>query len=286
MESGELKAIIESLIFVSEEPITQRRLIEILAEAQVTKDDILASIEMIKNETNNNPSRGLMLVEVAGGYQFRTKQTYATWIQKLNVAKPIKLSQAAIETLSIIAYRQPIIRSEIESIRGVDVGGVLKTLLERNLIRIIGRKDEAGQPLIYGTTQDFLQLFGLKSLNELPPLTEIEELTNKHNEADSFHRLSLVNKGNEESTEIIEEENEEEEEEDEEEETEVIKREEDEDELLLKDIEINLKNLKSLEKKIFKQKDNEKEMQSEDIAGNEKPDDTADTAPKDNSPGL
>ena len=119
---------------------------------------------------------GFYLDEVAGGYQIRTRPEYTEWIKKLIQPKPLRLSKPALETLVIIAYKQPIIRSDIEHIRGVDCGGVLRVLLERKLVRILGRKEIAGRPLIYATTKRFLEVFDLKSLRDLPTPKEIEEL--------------------------------------------------------------------------------------------------------------
>jgi segregation and condensation protein B len=113
---------------------------------------------------------------VAGGFQFRTRPEYSQWVKKLIAPKPTRLSKAALETLAIIAYKQPIIRSEIEHIRGVDSGGVLRMLLEKNLIRVMGRKEIPGRPLIYGTTRHFLEVFELKNLKDLPTPKEIEEM--------------------------------------------------------------------------------------------------------------
>jgi segregation and condensation protein B len=115
-------------------------------------------------------------VEVAGGYQFRTKAENSPWIFKLNKARPVRLSRASLETLAIVAYRQPVTRPEIDDIRGVDSGPVLRTLLERNFVRILGKREEAGSPLIYGTTKDFLSFFNLRNLGELPSLREYTEL--------------------------------------------------------------------------------------------------------------
>jgi len=248
MEAFELKSIVEALIFVSDEPITGRQMFEALAEAGVSEDQISEVIQSIKNSSNDDPSRGLQLSEIAGGLQFRTKESCAQWIQKLNVPKPMKLSQPALETMAIIAYRQPIVRSEIEQIRGVDVGAVLKTLLERNLIRIIGRKDEPGTPLIYGTTREFLETFNLKNLHELPTLSDIEELARRQVETQT--PLKIVKGGDDESTEVIDDEDEEEEE-DEEEDTEIIKDEEDEDEEALVKLEKGIKDLRRLEREVF-----------------------------------
>lgn len=114
--------------------------------------------------------------EVAGGFQFRTNPELAQWIKKLKNSKPHSLSPQAMETLAIVAYKQPIVKSEIESIRGVDVGGPLKSLLDKKLVRIVGRKDVPGKPIIYGTTRRFLEVFSLKDLLDLPNLRELKEL--------------------------------------------------------------------------------------------------------------
>jgi segregation and condensation protein B len=117
------------------------------------------------------------LCEVAGGWQFRTNPDNAEWVRKMLASKPVRLSRAALETLAVIAYRQPVTRAEIEDVRGVDSGGVLKLLLDRRLIKIIGKKEEIGRPSLYGTTKDFLEFFGLKDLTNLPTLREFHELT-------------------------------------------------------------------------------------------------------------
>jgi segregation and condensation protein B len=114
------------------------------------------------------------LTEIAGGYQFRTKPLWAGWVNRLKKTKAVRLSQAALETLAIVAYRQPIIRPAIEEIRGVDSGSVLHTLLEKGLIKIMGRKDLPGRPIVYGTTKAFLELFSLNTLSDLPTLREIQ----------------------------------------------------------------------------------------------------------------
>lgn len=176
MEREELKSVVESLIFVSEEPISLEVMTMALEETGVNKKDVAGVLEEIRNDYEGAVEKGIHIIEVAGGYQFRTKPACAEWIKRLNVPRPVRLSQPAMETLSIVAYRQPILRSEIESIRGVDCGGVLKTLLEKELVRIIGKSDEAGCPLVYGTTQNFLEMFSLSSLKELPTLKELEGL--------------------------------------------------------------------------------------------------------------
>jgi segregation and condensation protein B len=123
--------------------------------------------------------RSFQLVEVDGGYQFRTKAAYARWIKNLRKVKPARLSQSALETLAIVVYRQPIVRAEIEHIRGVDSGWVLNSLLEKGLIKILGRKEVAGRPLVYGSSRRFLEIFGLRDLSALPTLQELDALREK-----------------------------------------------------------------------------------------------------------
>ena len=170
MNDFEIKPILESIIFVSDTPVQLETLVEILPES--SKEAILEGIHRIQKEYEED-FRGLELVEVAGGYQFRTKPRWAAWIQRLKKAKAVRLSRSALETLAMVAYRQPIIRPEIEAIRGVDSGWVLRTLLEKGLIKVMGRKDIPGRPIVYGTTQAFLELFSLNTLSDLPTLREI-----------------------------------------------------------------------------------------------------------------
>ena len=171
MDEFDIKPILESLLFVSESPVRLETLVEILPESN--KEAILEGIHRIKTEYEDS-SKGLELVEIAGGYQFRTKPKWAEWINRLKKTKAVKLSQSAMEALAIIAYRQPTIRPAIEEIRGVDSGWVLRTLLEKGLIKIMGRRDLPGRPIIYGTTKAFLELFGLNTLSGLPTLKEIQ----------------------------------------------------------------------------------------------------------------
>lgn len=170
MDDFEIKPILESLIFVSDTPVRLETLVEILRES--SKETILEGIDRIKREYEED-SKGLELVEVGGGYQFRTKPKWAEWIHRMKKTKTVKLSRSALETLAILAYRQPIIRPEIEEIRGVDSGWVLRTLLEKGLIKITGRKDIPGRPIVYATTKTFLELFSLNTLSDLPNLKEI-----------------------------------------------------------------------------------------------------------------
>jgi segregation and condensation protein B len=143
------------------------------ASGYSTADVKLALVEL----RDDYMDRGVQLDEVAGGWLFRTNPKYGSFVREVSQLKPVKLTRAQVETLAILAYRQPITRPEIDDIRGVDSGPVLKLLLERNLIRILGKKDEPGRPMLYGTTNDFLHFFGLKSLRELPTLREFTELT-------------------------------------------------------------------------------------------------------------
>jgi segregation and condensation protein B len=174
MEREEVKSILESLLFVADGPLTVQRFAEILDG--VDKETILTLLQELQNDLEA-PSRGLQLVEVAGGFQLRTAKVNADWVKKFLGGRPARMGRATLETLAIIAYRQPITKAEIESIRGVDVDGVITTLLERNLIRAVARKDVPGRPFLYGTTAEFLQLFNLKDLTELPTLKETDEIS-------------------------------------------------------------------------------------------------------------
>jgi segregation and condensation protein B len=168
-----IKAVIEALIFASDTPLTPEKIRVVFPEAEKTEiKEIIDQLILEYNERNG----GIFLQEVAGGFQFRTNPELGQWIKKLKSTKPHSLSPQAMETLAIVAYKQPIVKSEIESIRGVDVGGPLKSLLDKKLVRIVGRKDVPGKPIIYGTTRRFLEVFNLKDLLDLPNLRELKEL--------------------------------------------------------------------------------------------------------------
>lgn len=173
MERDQIKSVLESLLFVAEEPITLRRLEEIFDG--IDRKEIALFLEELKADYENS-ARGIRLAEIAGGYQLRTASENADWVKKLYQLKPQRMSRATLETLAIVAYRQPVTRSEIEKIRGVDVGAVLATLLDRRLVRVVARKDVPGKPFLYGTTQEFLETFSLKDLGQLPTLKEAQEL--------------------------------------------------------------------------------------------------------------
>lgn len=167
-----LKSVIESLLFVADEPLSVHR-IRAITRASSNREVQGAIDELIEEYQD----RGVLIYHVGGGYQLRSQARNASWVQKLVVGKPVRLSRAQLETLAIIAYRQPITRPEIDDIRGVDSAGTLRLLLERDLIRILGKKEEVGRPLLYGTTPDFLEFFNLNDLRDLPTLTEYSELT-------------------------------------------------------------------------------------------------------------
>lgn len=169
----DIKNIIESLLFVSEDPLTIGNIKNVLS-IEDPKEIRNALIELADDYEKRNGA--FLLHEVAGGFQIRTRPEYNEWVKRLIQPKPHRLSKAALETLAIIAYKQPIIRSDVEHIRGVDCGGVIRILLERKLIRVLGRKEIPGRPLIYGTTKQFLEVFDLKNLRDLPTPKEIEEL--------------------------------------------------------------------------------------------------------------
>jgi segregation and condensation protein B len=164
----------EALLFISGSPLPLDSLSSIFEEA--TKEQIEAQLEMLRQECDTRGS-GLMLAEVAGGYQLTTRPEYAGWIRKFKSSKgPTKLSRPALETLAIVSYKQPITRMEVEAIRGVNVGGIIRNLMERRLVKIVGKKDVPGKPMLYGTSMEFLNYFGLKDLSALPTLKEFQEL--------------------------------------------------------------------------------------------------------------
>ena len=168
-----LPVIIESIIFAAESSMSLDRLCEMLPE--FSREDIKTALAELL-DLHEKRGGAFHLVEVAGGWQFRTYPEYQPYVVRHIKTKVAKFSQSALESLAIVAYRQPITRTEIEYLRGVDCGAVLKTLLEKKLVRIMGKKDIPGRPLIYGTSKEFLEIFGLKDLKSLPTLKEIQAL--------------------------------------------------------------------------------------------------------------
>ena len=170
--SAELKAIVEALIFASPEPITPRLLCRLLSDEP--KEDVMVAVAAIRADYENRP--GLQVVEVAGGYQIVTRPQLHEWVRRLfHERSSQKLTVAGLETLAVISYKQPITALEIAEIRGVNTSGVLATLLERHLIKIVGRKNVVGRPFLYATTREFLIRFGLKDLGDLPKIEDMAE---------------------------------------------------------------------------------------------------------------
>src|SRR5499426_1364214 len=170
--AAEVKAVVEALIFASPEPITPRMLYKLLADEP--KEDVMAAVDALKADYENRP--GLQMVEVAGGYQIVTRPDLHEWVRRLfHERSTQKLTVQGLETLAVIAYKQPITALEIAEIRGVNTTGVLSTLLERHLIKIVGRKNVVGRPFLYATTKEFLIRFGLKDLGDLPKIEDMAE---------------------------------------------------------------------------------------------------------------
>lgn len=172
MDTAELKTLVEALVFVSKDPVRAERIAEALDVETTRVTDVLHGLL----EEYDAGRRGFVLCQVADGFQFRTRAEHGEWVRRFFKNRPFRFSRAALETLAIVAYRQPVTRAEVEYLRGVDSGGVFKTLLERQLVRILGKKDVPGRPMIYGTTREFLEAFGLKDLAGLPTLKEFSEL--------------------------------------------------------------------------------------------------------------
>jgi segregation and condensation protein B len=171
---AEVKAIVETLIFASPQPVTAREISRVLGG--VSKEEWTAALQELQAEYARE-GRGLQIAEVAGGYQITTRPEYNDWLRELLDPKtPTRLSIQALETLAVVAYKQPVTLPEIIDLRGVKSGGVMKTLLEKRLIRIVGRKEVVGRPILYGTTKHFLLHFGLKDLGELPKIEEFAEV--------------------------------------------------------------------------------------------------------------
>jgi len=183
------KGLVEGLIFASSHPVSIKSLSEVL---EISKEEIETAVQELQTETESD-SHGMILQEVGGGYQFRTKIELKELMAKFYEKKPPRLSQALLEVLSVIAYKQPVTRPEIEKIRGVDCTAVLKGLLDKNLIEMRGRSHLPGTPVIYGTTQKFLEWFQIANLEHLPPLSEVEA-PNKRVEEGADNLIELLNR--------------------------------------------------------------------------------------------
>lgn len=178
LSDEELPAVVTALLLASGEPLTPAKMAEVCG---VNIDDVNLAIQSVQ-EWLERSCAGFEIVNVAGMYQFRTKAVLAPFIRQLKASKPRRLSPAALETLAIVAYRQPIVKSDIEKIRGVDCTPTMKTLIDRKMVKIMGHQQTVGQPALYGTSDEFLKVFGLSSLKELPNLKDIKEFENEPGE--------------------------------------------------------------------------------------------------------
>ena len=186
LPATELRAVLEALVFASPQPLTPREIEKVLGG--VPKRDWQAALEEIRADYARD-GRGLQLVEVAGGFQITTRPEYNDWVRELlDPRAPTRLSVQALETLAVIAYKQPVTLPEIIDLRGVKSGGVIKTLLEKRLIRITGRKEVVGRPMLYGTTKEFLLHFGLKDVGELPRIEEFAAVLGDDVDVDGLRR--------------------------------------------------------------------------------------------------
>lgn len=172
LDSSTLRKLLEALVFAADKPISLQRLRQLTRVSEVSRIQ-----EALAELATEYQDRGIALHEVSGGYQFRTNTAFSAWVQQLIAGRPVRLSRAQLETLAIVAYRQPITRPEIDEIRGVDSSATLRLLLDRALVRILGKREEVGRPMLYGTTKEFLEFFSLTDLRELPTLREYSELT-------------------------------------------------------------------------------------------------------------
>jgi segregation and condensation protein B len=173
MERDQQKKIVEALVLASREPISAARIADIVPGC--TPSEAMQLLKELDLEYERD-DRAFEIWEVAGGYQIRTRPAFAGYLRQLHRERPLRLSRAALETLAVIAYRQPVTRAEIEGVRGVDVGAVVRSLVERKLVRIAGHRDVPGRPLLYATSKRFLEVFGFSRLEDLPTLREIDDL--------------------------------------------------------------------------------------------------------------
>lgn len=198
MQQEKLVGAVEAMLFAHGEPMDAKDIEKVIERAWVQDDEdmqtgaraqVRSALEALKEKWQPRPNdvRGFELVEIAGGFVFRTSPIFRDVVTAMYQQRPVRLSRAALETLSIVAYRQPVTKPETDHIRGVDCGGTLRLLLDRGLVRIVGKKEEPGLPLLYGTTDAFLSFFNIASLNELPSLKEFHELSEEsQEELDAF----------------------------------------------------------------------------------------------------
>lgn len=198
MDRDAKRRLVEALVLASPEPISAARLAELVPHG---KPGLVTELVRELNEFYEKHERAFEIWEVAGGFQLRTRQDLASYVQPLHELRPARLSRAALETLAIVAYRQPVTRAEIEHVRGVDVGPILRGLVERKLVRIAGHRDVPGRPILYATTRRFLEVFGLPTLRDLPTLREMEELLGEEGLGGGDSRLATV--GGEEAGAVL-----------------------------------------------------------------------------------
>ena len=191
-----LKLIVESMLYAAEKPLSAREIHSIIPDAKIP--GIKSALKVLQYEYEAM-GRSFSLREVANGYQFRSRSEYGSYIMKMLQRSPNRLSRASMETLAIIAYKQPILRQEIERLRGVDVGGIVRALLEKDLIRVMGRKNLPGRPLIYGTTKKFLEVFDLKDIESLPKLKEFNALGGQDETQSNQKEIPFQNDPNEDT---------------------------------------------------------------------------------------
>ena len=198
MDRDAKRRLVEALILASPEPISAVRLAELVPRG---KPGLVSELVEELNQFYERNDRGFEIWEVAGGFQLRTRADLANYVQQMHEQRPARLSRAALETLAIVAYRQPVTRAEIENVRGVDVGPILRGLTERRLVRVAGHRDVPGRPILYATTRRFLEVFGLASLGELPTLRDMEELLGEEGLIEGNQRLASI--GGEEAGDVL-----------------------------------------------------------------------------------
>ena len=169
---GQARAVVEAILLTSSEPVSPGRL---LGGLGLTGRDVREAVEGL-NRQYEEGGHAIRVAEAAGGFQLVTAEAFAPWVRRFQDRGPVRLTQAGLETLALVAFKQPVTRAEIDSVRGVDSAGVLRTLLEIDMVRIVGRSEGIGRPMLFGTTREFLVLFGLKGLSDLPKPKELEEL--------------------------------------------------------------------------------------------------------------
>ncbi|MBK9294114.1 MAG: SMC-Scp complex subunit ScpB [Oligoflexia bacterium] len=175
IDNVQAQSVIESLLFASHTPVSIKQIAGVFHGSNIDSDKVKQILELLQTDFAGG-DRGVELVEVGGGFQLRTKVDNMPWIKRMVKTRSFKLSGPALEVLSIVAYKQPVVKAEVDQIRGVESGHLVRALMEKNLIKFAGKSEQPGKPMLYGTTREFLELFGLRNIRELPTLSEIEEL--------------------------------------------------------------------------------------------------------------